>query len=90
MLVPLAFLSGCASTDPPGGRSAERICTTEDTAWALGRPADEATGRKLFRDSGAGLWRIIIPGQAVRADRRGDRLTVRVDKQNVITSIHCE
>jgi hypothetical protein len=43
----------------------------------------------LFQESGAGLWRIVMPKQAVPADYHDDRLTVHVDDRNVITSIVC-
>ncbi|MET0807908.1 MAG: I78 family peptidase inhibitor [Pseudoxanthomonas sp.] len=82
-------ISGCA-TDTTALSPAVGRCSTEGTAWAIGKPADEANGRKLFRQSGAGLWRIITPERAALADYRDDRLNVHVDASNTITAIECK
>lgn len=80
--------SGCAS-EAADSRSAVGRCSSEGMAWAIGRPADPANGRRLFQQSGAGLWRVITPERAVLADYRDDRLNVHVDSSNVITSVDC-
>lgn len=89
MLPPLATMMGCASEEGLTSASASGRCTTENTTWAIGKPADEANGRRLFSESGAGLWRIVMPKQAVPADHHDDRLTVYVDDSNMITSVAC-
>jgi hypothetical protein len=89
MVLSLTTMVGCASEEGLTSASSNGRCTTENTSWAIGMPADEANGRRLFRESGAGLWRIVMPKQAVPADHQDDRLTVHVDDRNVITSIAC-
>ncbi|WP_368566162.1 I78 family peptidase inhibitor [Pseudoxanthomonas sp. UTMC 1351] len=89
MVLPLAPMIGCASEEGLTSASTDGRCTTENTSWAIGKPTDEANGRRLLRDSGASLWRIIMPKQAVPADHHDDRLTVYVDDSNVITSVSC-
>lgn len=89
MTIPMATIVGCASQEGVTSTSADGRCTTENTSWAIGKPVDETNGRRLFRQSGAGLWRIVMPKQAVQADHRDDRLTVHVDDSNLITSIAC-
>lgn len=82
-------ISGCAA-EAEVRSSATGRCSIEGTAWAIGQPADEANGRKLFRQSGAGLWRIITPDKAILADYRDDRLNVHVDGSNRITAVDCK
>ncbi|TQM12119.1 peptidase inhibitor I78 family protein [Pseudoxanthomonas sp. 3HH-4] len=84
----LLSMSGCVTEGPPQASVSGR-CSTEGTEWAMGKSADEATGRRLFQQSGAGLWRIITPDRAVLADYRDDRLTVNVDAANKIIAIRC-
>ena len=88
-LVGCLALSGCATEGEVHASSSGR-CSVEGTAWSIGKPADEANGRRLFQQSGAGLWRIITPEKAVLADYRDDRLNVHVDASNRITAIDCK
>lgn len=81
-------ISGCASEAEVGTPVAGR-CSAESTSWAIGSLADEANGRKLFQQSGAGLWRLVTPDKALLKDYRDDRLNVHVDASNRITSIDC-
>ncbi|WP_262378469.1 hypothetical protein [Luteimonas viscosa] len=46
--------------------------------------------RRLARESGAGLVDPIGPDSRPLADRRGDRLRVRIDAGNIIESARCE
>ena len=82
-------ISACAAEGQVHSSAAGR-CSIEGTAWAIGKPADEANGRKLFQQSGAGLWRIITPEKAILADYRDDRLNVHVDASNRITAVDCK
>lgn len=79
---------GCSSQHAVQSSSPAR-CNVENTAWAIGQVGNEANGRKLFQQSGAGLWRIITPDSTKLADYRDDRLNVHVDRANVITSVDC-
>lgn len=87
----LGLLAGCASSPQTAATNgpARGKCRADASAWAVGQPANEENGRRVFQESGAGLWRIIAPGQAVRKDYRDDRLTVYVDSANIVTSITC-
>ena len=64
-------------------------CDTTNLAWAKGQPANEENARRLVRESGLGLWRIIGPDTVERADYRPDRLTIYTDKDNIIQSLDC-
>ena len=86
------MLCACASVDPKetavsSARTAK--CDTSNLDWAKGQPANEENARRLVRESGLGLWRIIGPDNVERADYRPDRLTIYTDKDNVIQSLDC-
>lgn len=83
------LFTGCASEpftaqSPHGGK-----CRTDTVTWAIGQSATEEVGRRLLRESGAGLWRLIGPDSIVAADKRDDRISVYVNSSNVITSLSC-
>ena len=90
--VAACLLAGCASSpssEVPASLAGRGKCKADASPWAIGQPANEENGRRLFKESGAGLWRIVGPDQAVRKDYRDDRLNVNVDAANLITSISC-
>ncbi|MGO4550679.1 I78 family peptidase inhibitor [Lysobacter sp. 2RAF19] len=92
-LVVACMLCACATTDAkektaPSGKGVAK-CDTSTLDWAKGQPANEANARRLVRESGLGLWRIIGPDNVERADYRPDRLTIYTDKDNIIQSLDC-
>ncbi|MDH5834173.1 hypothetical protein [Luteimonas kalidii] len=82
-------LAGCLS-DPGPHIGGSGQCRDEALGWAIGQVADEATMRRLLRESGAGLIDPLGPDSKVLADHRGDRLRVRIDADNRIQSARCE
>lgn len=99
---PLAIglvLVGCASmSSPPPRDAAPRPPTvTEggDRCGAgrvqdrVGRHYDESLGDSIRSESGAGVLRVMRPGEAHTLEYRGDRLNVRLDEDGVITAIGC-
>lgn len=82
----LAACSQAPSRPDLGGRGR---CDASALGWAVGKPLDEAAGRKLFQQSGAGLWRVVAPDNTFSSDQREDRLNVRVDAANVVTGVDC-
>ena len=87
------MLCACAATDakekPAAKDKGVAKCDTTHLDWAKGQPANEANARRLVRESGLGLWRIIGPDNVERADYRPDRLTIYTDKDNIIQSLDC-
>ncbi|MEH6414541.1 I78 family peptidase inhibitor [Pseudomonas sp. CGJS7] len=81
--------AACSQNPSKPTAAGHGLCNASGLAWAVGKPADEPTGRRLFKESGAGLWRIIAPDSAYLQDQRDDRLNVRVDDKNVITAVDC-
>jgi hypothetical protein len=84
-----AALGGCLTTPGPTIAGDGR-CSATDLQWAVGQPGDEATMRRLSRESGAGLVNPITPTTIVSRDIRQDRLRVYLDAGNVITAVRCE
>ncbi|QWP77563.1 hypothetical protein J5226_03910 [Lysobacter sp. K5869] len=81
--------TACSQTQTRPDLAGRGHCDAAALTWAVGQPLDEATGRKLFQQSGAGLWRVVAPDNTFSSDRREDRLNVRVDKANVVTGVDC-
>jgi hypothetical protein len=88
-LVTAVLLAGCVSTPGPS-ISGSGACRDSELGWATGQPADEANMRRLARESGAGLVDPVGPDSRPLADRRSDRLRVRIDAGNIIQSARCE
>ncbi|MGE8280656.1 MAG: hypothetical protein ACN6O2_09490 [Stenotrophomonas sp.] len=86
----LALALGGCLTAPGPVVSGDGRCTDADLQWAVGKAGDEATMRKLAKDSGAGLVNPITPTTIVSRDIRQDRLRVYLDAGNVITAVRCE
>ena len=81
------MLCACAPMDTKDKGVAN--CDVSNLGWAKGQPANEENARRLVRESGLGLWRIVGPDSVERADFRPDRLTIYTDKDNIIQSLDC-
>ncbi|MCL7714923.1 I78 family peptidase inhibitor [Stenotrophomonas mori] len=82
-------VSGCLTTPGPT-IAGDGHCDASQLQWALGQSGDEATMRRLARESGAGLVNPIGPATVVTRDLRQDRLRVFLDAANTITAVRCE
>lgn len=82
-------LSACVSSPGPQVAGSGR-CSDAALGWAVGQPGDEATLKRLSRESGAGLVNPIGPSTVVKHDARDDRLRVYLDADNRITAARCE
>ena len=83
-------LSGCLSAPPVSDDPNFGRCSDVSVQWAVGTVNDEATVRRLKKESGAGLVNPIGPTTIVSRDIRQDRLRVYTDANNVITKVRCE
>ncbi|MET4730888.1 hypothetical protein ABIE09_004708 [Lysobacter enzymogenes] len=89
MLLVCACALAAACSQAPSRPDLGGRCDASALGWAVGKPLDEAAGRKLFKQSGAGLWRVVAPDNTFSNDQRDDRLNVRVDAANVVTGVDC-
>lgn len=83
-------LSGCLSAPPVSDAPNFGRCSDASLQWAVGTVNDEATVRRLKKESGAGLVNPIGPTTIVSRDIRQNRLRVYTDANNVITKVRCE
>lgn len=88
------LLSACSATAPvtqagPSKPTGSGACVADKVQWAVGKPGDQATMGRVWRESGAGLIRPISPNQAVTHDFRADRVNVQLDAKNLITQVTC-
>lgn len=86
----LALASACATVpeDVPvmgGGGN----CDADRAQSLIGRTATTELGTEAARLTGATALRWITPDSAVTMDYRPDRLNIKLDAQNRITSIRC-
>ena len=84
----LAF-AACAGTPPASEESKVALCDASKVQWAIGKTGDQATMGQIWRQSGAGLFRPEIEGQAIKRDKRPDRVNVHLDGDNRIVAIDC-
>lgn len=82
-------VAACAQDATRPDLAGKGRCNADALGWAVGTPLDEATGRRLFQESGAGLWRVVAPQNTFGRDRRDDRLNVRVDAAQTIVAVDC-
>jgi hypothetical protein len=88
--------SACASAPqqssaPPTTAGPEKpgTCDASKVQWAVGHTGDEATMARIWRESGAGLIRPLIKGQAAQRDYKPDRVNIHLDGNNKIVAVDC-
>ena len=89
--VAMAALVACASTATTGdGTPAQSgVCDASKVQWAIGMAGDQATMGRIWRESGAGLFRPLIKGQTPLKDHKPDRVNIHLDGENRIVAIDC-
>lgn len=91
--IAIAALSACASTPPAetGANAPPKpgTCDASKVQWALGMAGDQATMGRIWRESGAGLFRPLVKGQTPLRDHKPDRVNIHLDADNRIVAIDC-
>lgn len=89
--VALAALAACASppTQTPDPPKQSGLCDASKVRWAIGMTGDQATMGRIWRESGAGLFRPLIQGQTPLKDHKPDRVNIHLDGDNRIVAIDC-
>ena len=98
----LSLLGGCASDSnvPPasageaetvetGGMNGIGICNAERVQSLIGQPISPRILQQSAYLSGARTVRALRPDQVVTQEYSSQRLNLRVDDKNIITSISC-
>lgn len=93
----LLSLSACMSAPPPvapppmGGPMPPQqlTCNPEAARAAIGKLATPQVVEQARIDAGAGIARVLRPGQVVTMEFRADRLNVDVNERDAITGLRC-
>jgi len=99
-IIASAAMVACASSGatPPAPSDAQSqpapqtksgTCDASKVQWAIGQAGDQATMGRIWRESGAGLFRPLIKGQTPLQDHKPDRVNIHLDENNRIVSIDC-
>ena len=89
-LLPAVLLAACATAQPkPEPAAPHSQCDAESVQSYVGKAADAATMEAARKQAGAGIARILKPGQVVTMEYRIDRLNLHADDKGRITRIAC-
>jgi len=90
-MVPMALAACSTAAQEPAvvGSGSGYVCRQASYESFVGRVASSEVGAELLQASGARVIRWVQPGMMVTMDYREDRLTVRLDANNRITSVSC-
>ena len=87
------LLAGCSAAMPvppnPVPPTDGGSCNAAGLESYIGQPATAEIGQKMLNQSGARLFRWLVPGQVVTMEYSGDRLNVVLDASNRVESARC-
>jgi hypothetical protein len=75
--------------EPSGNEADKPLCNAGDAHFAIGKEADPALVESARQAAHAGTARVLQPGQIVTMEHNAARLTIYVDKSNVIVRMKC-
>lgn len=83
-------LSACATAEPVPVRGATGgTCNDAGLDRYVGQAATAELGAQMQRESGAGIFRWLQPGQIVTMEFNPSRLSVRLDASNRVETAKC-
>lgn len=65
------------------------VCDEREAGWAIGRYASDRTVEHARQDAHARVARVIGPDDYYTQDYRRDRLTIEVNRRNIIRDVDC-
>ena len=92
VLLSLAAVSGCATTTsppPPVINADGGTCRPVDQSRVSGQPATPEYAAILLQESGARMVRWVPEGSMITMEFSPERLTVRLDRRNLIVAATC-
>lgn len=94
-----ALVAGCAASTPapapapvpaPAARTEPVYqCNADSAKFAVGQPLTPQLEAAARARSGAGIVRVLKPGEAVTMEFNGGRLNLHVDARNRVTAVGC-
>ena len=90
-----ALMAGCAASGPasapaPAARPEPVYqCNADGARFAVGQPLTPQLEAAARVRAGAGIVRVLKPGEAVTMELNGGRLNLDVDARNRVTDVRC-
>jgi hypothetical protein len=87
----VTLLAACAGTPPPSPvpPSVGVVCNASRVQFAVGRPLTSNLENEARLRSGAGMVRVIWPGQVVTMEYNERRLNIEVDAAGRVIRVRC-
>lgn len=84
-------LAACSSVDlnEPDDGSIPRICNADKASHVTGKHMTPQLEQEAQRSSGAGIIRVIRPGQMVTKDYRSERLNLQLNDHDAVVRAYC-
>lgn len=84
-------LAACSSVDlsEPDNNAIPRICNADNASHVTGKRMTTALEQEAKRASGAGIIRVIRPGQMVTKDYRSERLNLQLNDHDTVVRAYC-
>lgn len=85
-------VAACSSVDlnaPEAQGDAPRICNADQASHIGGQKITPQLEQQALQSSGAGMLRVIRPGQMVTRDYRSERLNLQLNDFDVVVRVYC-
>jgi len=84
-------LAACSSVDlsEPDDDTIPRICNADNAGHVTGKHYSPALEQEARRSSGAGMIRVIRPGEMVTKEYRSERLNLQLNDYDVVVRAYC-
>ena len=84
-------LAACSSVDlnEPANDTLPRICNADNASHVTGKRISPELEQEAKRSSGAGMLRVIRPGQMVTKDYRSERLNLQLNDHDTVVRAYC-
>ncbi|MDX3895713.1 I78 family peptidase inhibitor [Pusillimonas sp.] len=84
-------LAACSSVDlnEPDNNTIPRICNADNASHVTGKRISAELEQEARRSSGAGMIRVIRPGQMITKEYRSERLNLQLNDYDVVVRAYC-
>lgn len=84
-------LVACSSVDlnDPANDTLPRICNADTASHVTGKRISPELEQEAKRSSGAGMLRVIRPGQMITKEYRSERLNLQLNDHNTVVRVYC-
>jgi len=85
-------LAACSSVDlnaPEAQGGAPRICNADKASHIAGQKITPQLEQQALQSSGAGMLRVIRPGQMITKEYRSERINLQLNDFDVVVRAYC-